>query len=298
MLEDRAGGGRVLPLTDTEARVVAAIGMGTTTAALKDALAGLGLDPSSLATVVHRFVTFGFLSLDGAPTPVPGPSSRVLDGLPRLRTDLQYSPSRAPGMVEVRDLQAGTSYTFFEFELTIARMLDGHRTLEQVSHGAERLGIRAGIASVKAFVTQLESLRLLQQAPRATPPAAVSRTSPPTQDGWLPELREMYNFALGYARAGQHDEAVRYLEELLAIDDSLQEARALLAEVRGRRAGDAVGLHFESLHSVHVVPPPPAIAPVTPSTVRSAPAPHAPELHGGPRATTAHQARPAPRRAS
>lgn len=305
VLEDRAGG-RVLPLTETEARVVAAIGTGTTTAALTEALAGRGLNRAVLATVVHRFVAFGFLALDGAPTPIPGATGDALDGLPRLRDDLQVTPSRAPGMVEVGDLQAGASFTFFEFELTIARMLDGHRTPEQVSRAAERLGIRAGVASVKAFVSQLESLGLLQQ-PRAPTPPAVRLTPPPTQDAWLPELREMFNFALGFARAGQLDEATKYLEELLAIDGSLQEARALLAEVRGHSAGEAAGLHFESMHSVHVPPPTPTSAPVTPSAVRpiaaaaappppwNAPPDEGPRPRGG---TAASQAVTAPRRAS
>ena len=272
--------GRTFPLSATEASVVEGlIGRGMTSGALLERLTarGVPVDRRQLATLLHRLASAGFLESEGVPTPEPVPPHMAPDQVtPKLRTDLVYKALPRPGHVEVRDLRAGRSFTFFEFEMTIARMFDGRRTLAQVAAASERLGLKATVETLQNFLRQLDAFGFLQDAKRDPSRAAPSPAPAPAQDSWLPELREMFNFALGHARAGQLDEAEQYLQALLEVDGSLAEAKALLADVRSRRDANGTGLDFQSLHGV--VPAPPAIPPVVAAVTPPAkPAPRAAE---------------------
>lgn len=269
--------GRSFPLSPTEASVVQGIGRGCTSESLLERLKQrqVPIERRQLTVLLNRLSAAGFLEAEGVPTPHPVSAEVGLeDPVPRLRTDLVYKPAARAGLVEVRDLRAGRSFTLFEFEMTIARMLDGRRTLEQVAAATERLGLKATLETLRNFIHQLEGLGFLQALPEpgvtagasASPaPSPVPATAP---SAWLPELREMFNFALGHVRAHQYDEAVQYLEALLEIDGSLPEAKALLADVKSHRDG-AAGLDFVSLHGAP--PPPPAIPPVVPLARPDAP---------------------------
>lgn len=278
--------GRTFPLSPTEASVVQGIGRGCTSESLLERLRNreVPIERRQLTVLLNRLAAAGFLEAEGVPT--PHPVAAVVapeDAVPRLRTDLVYKPAARAGLVEVRDLRAGRSFTLFEFEITIARMLDGRRTLQQVAAATERLGLKATLETLRNFIHQLEELGFLQASPEQVVAAATAEASPPSPapspspgpspapasapEAWLPELREMFNFALGHVRAHQYDEAVQYLEALLEIDGSLPEAKALLEDVKNRRDGVA-GLDFVSLHGAP--PPPPAIPPVVMPVARAA----------------------------
>lgn len=258
--------GRTFPLSPTEASVVQGIGRGCTSEALLKRLQerGVPVERRQLTVLVNRLAAAGFLEAEGVPTPQPVPPVvELADAVPRLRTDLVFKPAARAGLVEVRDLRAGRSFTLFEFEVTIARMLDGRRTLEAVVGATERLGLKVTHETLRNFIHQLDGFGFLQPSPEAAVRAAASpEPSPvPTQApvSWLPELRDMFNFALRHAQAHQYDQAVQYLEALLEIDPTLPEAKALFDDVKARREG-AGGLDFQSMHGAP--PPPPAIPPV------------------------------------
>lgn len=273
--------GRTFPLSPTEASVVQGIGRGCTSESLLERLRQrqVPIERRQLTVLLNRLSAAGFLETEGVPTPQPVSAEVGLeDPVPRLRTDLVYKPAARAGLVEVRDLRAGRSFTLFEFEMTIARMLDGRRTLQQVAAATERLGLKATLETLRNFIHQLEGLGFLQASPEQVVAAATATSAPSpapsplpasAPSAWLPELREMFNFALGHVRAHQYGEAVQYLEALLEIDGSLPEAKALLADVKARLDG-AAGLDFASLHGTP--PPPPAIPPVVmPSAPPAAP---------------------------
>lgn len=261
--------GRTFPLSPTEASVVQGIGRGCTSDALLNLLQerGVPVERRQLTVLVNRLAAAGFLEAEGVPTPHPVPPEVALeDAVPRLRTDLVFKPAARAGLVEVRDLHAGRSFTLFEFEVTIARMLDGRRTLEQVVGATERLGLKVTLETLRNFIRQLDGFGFLQPTPEALVRATASPEPSPipaqAPASWLPELREMFNFALGHARAHQYEQAEEYLQGLLEIDPTLPEAKALFEDVRARREG-AGGLDFQTLHGAP--PPPPAIPPVVAS---------------------------------
>ncbi|MEW5742924.1 MAG: hypothetical protein AB1938_28675 [Myxococcota bacterium] len=250
---------RTFPLTSTEVEVAKCVLAGRPDDALDS------MSRKQVAAILARLVAAGYLETEGVPTPQPVPEAPPADRRPRLRTDLTFVKAPRPGHTEVRDLRAGKSFTFYEFELTIARMFDGKHTLAQVAAAAERIGLKTTTETLASFVRQLDSLGLLTSDSHASGPPT-PRPPPPSGVAWSPELKEMYKFALGHARAGQYPEAARYLEELLAIEPTLKEARTLLDDVRACAEGQRAGVDFLSLHGAP--PPPPTIPPVV-----AAPAP-------------------------
>ena len=74
----------------------------------------------------------------GSPEPMPmGPS----DSVPIFRTDLKIDKGANAGLFEVTDPVSGRHFTLYEFELSIARMLDGRRHASDVIENGVRLGI-------------------------------------------------------------------------------------------------------------------------------------------------------------
>lgn len=248
--------GRVVPLSDTEAAVVGCFNGVTTSADVLEALAAAGVPVhrQELTVLLERLERAGFLEAAGLPTPRP---LRATDGtLPRLRGDLVYKAAPRAGLTEVRDLRAGRSFTLFEYELTVARMLDGRHSLEQVARASERLGFALTTETLLRFVEQLGGYGFLEDV--LAPPVSSPSPAPPAR-GWSDELRELYELAAAHAREGRFDEAEECLLTLLEVDGSLAEAKTLLDDVRGRR--DAMpGVDFGSLHGV----PAPAASGPTP----------------------------------
>ncbi|MEW6431168.1 MAG: hypothetical protein AB1730_06630 [Myxococcota bacterium] len=266
--------GRTFPLSATEASVVRCLGSGCTSQELLERLQarGVPLERRQLTVFVNRLTAAGFLETEGVPTPRPVPPVLGLaDAVPRLRSDLVFKPAARAGLVEVRDLRAGRSFTLFEFEVTIARMLDGQQTLDAVMGAIERLGIEVTHQTLRNFIHQLDGLGFLEPSPESIVRTAASpQPTPPAAQApanWLPELREMFNFALRHARAHQYEQALEYLEGLLEIDPTLPEAKALFDDVKARREG-AGGLDFQTLHGAP--PPPPPIPPVVTPPVAGA----------------------------
>jgi len=59
--------------------------------------------------------------------PEPAPFRGDDDAVPRFRTDLRVERGASPALYDVTDPASGRRFTLYEFELAIARMLDGRR---------------------------------------------------------------------------------------------------------------------------------------------------------------------------
>src|SRR4051812_34928228 len=104
---------------------------------------GFPLEPSHVAGLLERVAHAGFM--DGPP-PQLGPAEPELelptDRVPALRPDLKIVRSeKNAGMVEVTDPERGQTFSLYDFEVSIARMLNGRRTAFQVIEAAAKIGI-------------------------------------------------------------------------------------------------------------------------------------------------------------
>jgi multidrug resistance efflux pump len=139
--------------------------------------------------------------------------------VPPLRDDLAPLPEptgTGAEMVSVAPVEGAGAMRMHGFELSIARMLDGHRTAEEVIANCQRLGLPVNIDSLEDFVHQLATHGLLGSRP--VPKEALS---------WSPAIRELYRDALKAAREGDFDRAHGYLDAMRELAPDAPEAKHL-----------------------------------------------------------------------
>lgn len=160
--------------------------------------------------------------------------------VPRFRRDLKIErKGESAGLYEVTDpTQADKHFTLYDFELSIARMLDGKRTWQQVLDAGTKLGIPITLDSLEKFERQLQAYGFLQ-AQGASAAAGDSTWAP--REEWSPDLREMFRTALVKFRQNRFDEATGYLNAMLAMDPGNAEAKEVLAEIAEKRASGKAG---------------------------------------------------------
>jgi len=223
---------------------------------------GVVIEPRQASIFFERLERAGFLAAapasdSGLVPDAPG-LEHLDDRVPKLRGDLLIG--RAPGakgVLQVTDPLKSRSFTLYDFEVSIARLLDGRRTAGQLLEAAGRLGIPVNLESLRKFIRQLRGYHFIDEA-------AVAPASPPpvrvTPETWTPQLRELYDSAVRFARLGKLDRALEYLEALLEINAALEEPRELKARLEAQRAGEVeVDVNFDSLHGVPnplAAPPP------------------------------------------
>ncbi len=160
------------------------------------------------------------------------------DKVPLFRRELQHA-RKSETLVEVTDPAANKSFTLYDFELSLARMLDGTRTLSEVVDSGQRLGIPVNLESLRQFIRQLGRYGFL--APEGTEPESSDRHPPREQ--WDESLRVLFQTGLRMSRQGRYAEAAGYFEAMLHQDADNLEAQEMLAQVRQRlspgRAADA-----------------------------------------------------------
>src|SRR6185369_2368173 len=86
------------------------------------------------------------------------------DVVPAFRADLKLAdPVQGAGekLVTVADPVSGKSMAFRGFELSIARMLNGQRTANEVIEAAGQIGLPISIEGLSGFVKKLKSLGFL-----------------------------------------------------------------------------------------------------------------------------------------
>jgi multidrug efflux pump subunit AcrA (membrane-fusion protein) len=171
--------------------------------------------------------------------------------VPKLRIDLQVRPGPAPGVVDVGDMVTGRTFPMRDFEVSIARMLDGQRTLADTVDAAQQIGIPLSLAALEQFVTKLRSFGFLDEnrtAPPAVPPAPERLTWPPRSE-WNDEERKLYQQALKHFREDRHAEAKALVEQMLRRRPMAPEAKDLMARIEEARAAGPASGSFAKAYS-------------------------------------------------
>lgn len=156
------------------------------------------------------------------------------DLVPRLRSDLVITPSpQSRGTRDVSDPVANKTFALYDFEVTIARMLDGTRTAGEVIGAANRLGIPVTLPTLRTFLGQLRAYQFIDTAAATGEP-----TTWAPRRKWTAEARELYQSALRLLRAGKFDDARGYVDALLATDPDNEEIAPLRARIDAAAAGN------------------------------------------------------------
>ncbi len=241
--------GAVLSLSPSEATMLQAWD-GVATAAQLAALLqaqGRAVEPTQVEQFFARLHRTGLLeSAPAAPPPATATVETEEDPVPLLRGDLVITASpTSRGTREVADPRAGRSFTLYDFEVSIARMLDGRRTAGEVITAATRLGIPVTLPTLKTFLSQLGAYQFLDTDASTRGSSTWAARRP-----WTVEARELHQSALRLLRAGKLEEARGYLEALVAADPDNEEAPALRARLDAEAAGQAsVEVPFDALHA-------------------------------------------------
>jgi hypothetical protein len=206
------------------------------------------LPPEDEGPTPDELVDFGaettdaFVARTGAPDPRP---LAAADAVPIFRTDLKLDKG-SPGLYEVSDPATGRHFTLYEFELSIARMLDGRRHASDVIENGVRLGIPVDLDGLNKFIRQLWRYGFLALG---EPPAP--------QDGeeagwgerekWDEATRTLFQTGLRLVRQGRPQDAQSYFQAVLDADPGNAEATELLGAIErgetmvaapiGRRGG-------------------------------------------------------------
>lgn len=155
------------------------------------------------------------------------------DKLPRFRADLKVAPTPdRKGLFEVTDPVAQKHFTLYDFELSMARMMDGKRTAQAVIESSTKLAIPVTLESLEKFVRQLRAYGFVEDGVPAAGGAAEKTWEPRTE--WSPEVREMFRTALVKFRQNRFDEAREYLGAILAVDKTIPEAQEVLDAITER----------------------------------------------------------------
>jgi hypothetical protein len=236
--------GRVVTLSRTEGMLMSALGREMSPDDIVHRVSDrtAQMDQATVLALFTRLAAAGFLDTEVEETPRAPPAPSLDEVVPCIRNDLDFVPGRKLGLMEVKDLARNRSFTLYDFEANIARMLDGHRTIGQVAEAAERLGIETSPDALRNFFRQLKAFGFLADK-------AVPIQPPRGRKPWMPEIREMYRHALRHSRRGELAQAEEYLVALLQVDAEVPEAKALLAQVRDQKKGASTpGLDFQALH--------------------------------------------------
>jgi hypothetical protein len=164
--------------------------------------------------------------------PSPGPAAKVVADklIPLFRADLKLS--RNGSLFDVTDPSSGKTFAFYDFELSISRMLNGSRTYPQVVEAANRLGIPVNLESLRQFVRQLDRYGFL------SPEGAKADTVPPEssiwgkREKWDDSIRSLFQSGLRLMRQGRYYESQAYFEAILEHDRGNPEATEMLEQVR------------------------------------------------------------------
>jgi membrane fusion protein (multidrug efflux system) len=167
------------------------------------------------------------------------------DAVPRLRADLHISPSDTPGVVQVGNGAGGRTFTLRDFEMSIARMLDGQRKAGETVEAARQIGIPLSIDSLRHFIARLRTLGFIEEGEGRPPPPPGSppeRLTWPPRSEWTEDERRLYQQALKLFREDKFKDAKGVLDQMLAKRAFAAEALDLRARIdKAIRGGPATG---------------------------------------------------------
>jgi hypothetical protein len=172
--------------------------------------------------------TDAFVARTGSQAPAP---LGAADAVPVFRPDLQIGKGASAGLFEVGDPATGRHFTLYEFELSIARMLDGRRHASDVIENGVRLGIPVDLDGLNKFVRQLWRYGFLAE-PGAEPPAeAGEERGRGERVKWDEATRTLYQTGLRLMRQGRPQDAQSYFQAVLDADPGNAEATERLAAI-------------------------------------------------------------------
>lgn len=243
---------RTLTLTPTEGRLLALVVPGSTADTLAAAAKGAGIDiePKQVEALLSRLHSNELI--DYTPSPAAKLAQPTLlpdDKVPAFRTDLGVAPAPKPGLMLVTDKQRDRSFTLYDFEVHIARLLDGRHTVAQVIEAAGKIGIPMTPESLSKFIGQMKAYGFVVEGMVVAP--AQSDPTWPARNTWSPEIRELYQSALRQFRQGRPGHALEYIDALLEIQPDTPEAISLKQRVEQHLdSGPVTEVSFEDLHGV------------------------------------------------
>jgi len=170
----------------------------------------------------------------GAAAPAPfslvelAPSSRV----PLFKPSLRLDHGDRPGIMHVQDPAIGKRATLYDFEISIARMLDGKRRAAEVVKASGKLGIPVDLAGLNKFLRQLDAYGFLSGGTADDPKVHGGEGLWPQRRVWDEETRTLYQTGLRLMRHGRRDEAASYFEAVLDADPGNPDATTALARLR------------------------------------------------------------------
>jgi multidrug resistance efflux pump len=156
------------------------------------------------------------------------------DVVPVLRADLQIGdpqPGRGESEIHVEDTTTGKFLVMKGFELSLARMLNGRRTAEEVLTAAGQIGLPMSIESLNGFLRKLRKEGFLTELAGMAP---IDITTWEARSEWNEEIRRLFQEALREARADRFVAAKSRLDALLARSPAIKEAQQLLHWVMER----------------------------------------------------------------
>ena len=203
--------------------------------------APLTSEPARAPTLVAFSIT-GLAPPAAAPkerdsAPIARPAGSPINGEETarlMRADLNIARRPSSSLLDVSDPRTGKTFPLYDFELSLARMLDGRRLYREVVEAGQRLGIPVDLQGLGQFVSQLERYGFL--APSGTTPSEVGeeQTTWAPRRKWDDGLRALFQSGLRMHRQGRYAEAANYFEAMLQQDLDNPEATDMLEQCRIR----------------------------------------------------------------
>lgn len=276
-LVNRQTGG-ALPLTSTETWLLRSWDGSSSATRLSAAvfMHGVDIEPWQVEQVFARLERLGCLL--GVRPQIPnfvGPTARITgpdDLVPRMRGDLLIvKVPRARAVFHVKDPISHRAFTLFDTEVSVARMLDGKRTVRAVIDNAAKLGIPVSLEALQAFISHLRGFRFIDED------VEDGNSTWPARKQWTDEERQLYQASMKNLREGHFAEALSFAESLASSDPNSPEAQELKHRVEVEREGVVeLTATFERLHGPPS--PEPETAPARIEVPKSAPSPAPPSV--------------------
>jgi hypothetical protein len=158
-------------------------------------------------------------------TPAPGTARELHpnDRVPAFRADLKLSGRAANGVFQVSDPTTGKSFALYDFEVSLARMLNGQRTFQELIEAGARLGVPTNADTLRSFIRQLDTYGFLADQPSEAGGSTWAR-----REEWDPQTRQLFSSGMRLLWQGKPVEAARYFEAILELDPKHAESREML----------------------------------------------------------------------